>query len=283
VRYETTVLVAGGRIIDIDVTFSPLRNNKGEIVNIVGFGVDITERKQLEHDILEVAVREQERIGRDLHDGLGQHLAAVACLVKRLEQQLAAGSLPEAGTAAEIGQLVNEAVKQTHTLAALLFPIKIKANGLSLALGELASDISMHFQISCSLEQDQPVMIEDGLAATHLYRIAQEAAHNAIKHGKAKNVKITLAVDADTIRLIVKDDGMGIAPDWSQTKGMGLRTMAYRVNSIGASLNIHRAAEGGTVVQCVLRNSTTPIKNTSDKEQETTSNEHQEPRSILTA
>ena len=153
---------------------------------------DITDRKYLEKEVIEISHREQMRIGQDLHDGLGQHLTGITFLTRALEQKLNARGLPEAAEAAEIGRLVLEALTQTRTLARGLFPVELESKGLVAALKELASTVATLSEIQCACECEEGVSIPDRQAEMHLFRLAQEAINNAVKHGKARHITVSL-------------------------------------------------------------------------------------------
>jgi signal transduction histidine kinase len=205
--------------------------------------------RALQQRILEVSEREQQKIGRDLHDGLGQHLTGIAFLSKRLAKRLSAKSLPEAEDASQIEKLVNDATRQARDLASGLSPVAIDAGGLASALQSLASETESVFRLRCTF-LSAPVDIGDVSVAMNLYRIAQEAVTNAIKHGHAANIAIELAVRDGDLALTVSDDGVGFPASPAAPQGMGLQSMKYRAQLIGASVNIRRGGTGGTVVTC---------------------------------
>lgn len=211
-------------------------------------------RKRLEKEILDVSERERRRIGQELHDSLGQQLTGIAILSKVLEQKLKSESLEESAEAQEIGKLVKQAAEQTRGLAKGLHPVDLDASGLMLALRELAATTEQLFGICCTFNCDKPVPIGDVTVAVHLYRIAQEAVTNAIKHGKAENIVIGLAPDRNMPVLTIKSDGLDFPEVSPEGKGMGLKIMNYRAEMIDGSLNVHRGAKGGTIVTCTFPN-----------------------------
>ena len=216
---------------------------------------DVTDRRRLEKEILEISSREQIRIGQDLHDGLGQHLTGVTFLTRALENKLAALSLPEAAEAAEIGRLVLQALSQTRNLARGVFPVELESNGLVQALIELASTVENLFKISCRFEGDGTILLHDRHLTNHLFRLAQEAINNSVKHGKARQVVIDLRKSGDKTVLAVRDDGVGFPAQGLKTNGLGLRIMHYRAQKIGGSLEIQSAQNGGTIVSCSFHHS----------------------------
>lgn len=214
---------------------------------------DITERKRMEREIVEVSSREQQRIGEDLHDGLGQHLTGISFLTKALERRLAAKSPDEAKEAAEIGRLVIQALAQTRNLARGLFPIELERNGLVAALRELTESVSKTCGVQCALRGDESICVHDNVLATHLFRIAQEAINNAVKHGHARSIEVVLKLVGEKIELAVADDGVGVSPDL-KLEGLGLRIMSFRARRIGGELQVTNPQHGGTRVACTFRN-----------------------------
>jgi PAS domain S-box-containing protein len=233
-----------------------LAGEKGSPQQIIVTGIDVTERKRLEKAILEISAREQRRIGQDLHDGLGQHLTGIAFMSKVLEQKLSEKKLPEADEAEKIVRLVNEAIHKTRELSRGLLPVVSEAYGLMTALKQMAAEVEDLFRISCSCRCEQPVLIPDVSEATHLYHIAQEAANNAIKHGKAQRIIISLFAKNGEGTLIVQDNGRGIGDASSNHNGIGLNIMGYRARMIGGSLGVRQNPSGGTIVTCEF-----PIRN----------------------
>jgi PAS domain S-box-containing protein len=225
--------------------------NTGDKRFFVSVQQDITERKRLESQILEVSDREQARIGQDLHDGLCQELVSAGFDINQLEQRLAALSLPETKIAGQIAAIVDAAITEARAIARGLFPVQLEADGLSAALQELAANVSARSRVDCRAHCPGPALVRDNAVATHLYRIAQEAVSNALKHSQAKSISIRLSTVDDRIELSVADDGIGISTPPQSVNGMGLHIMNYRARTIGGTLSIGRApASGGTVVCC---------------------------------
>lgn len=208
--------------------------------------------KELEKEILEISDRERRRLGQDLHDGLCQYLTGIELMSQVLQQKLAAKSKADAARVADIGRHVREAIGQTRLLARGLFPATLESEGLESALEELALNTEKMFGMRCELVCDGGVKISNLAAATHLYRIAQEAVSNAFKHGKAKEVTIELKRHAERISLTVRDNGIGFSHDAANSKGMGLRIMQYRAGMLGGTLGVERNGEHGTRVVCSL-------------------------------
>ncbi|MEI7534463.1 MAG: sensor histidine kinase [Verrucomicrobiae bacterium] len=224
---------------------------------------EIRERVRLEKELLEAGEREQRRIGHDLHDSLGQHLTATALAGKVLAKKLA--EKPEAAAADRVVAMVEESIELTRKLARSLHPIELEANGLADALQNLAANISKAFNVSCRFENSGTAVVTTPEASTHLYRIAQEAVSNAIRHGHARHVTISLAGSGEQILLTVTDDGTGLATDARAKKGMGLRIMDYRAGMIGATFDIQNLPAGGTRAVCVLQPNVSATENSPDE------------------
>jgi PAS domain S-box-containing protein len=252
---EYRVVRPDGTVRHVQSIGEPVLDDQGQAVRLIGTVLDITERKELEREILEISEREQRRIGQDLHDGLGQHLAGLELMSQVLEQNLAGKNKKEAMRAREIARHVRGAISQTRSLARGLSPVLLESEGLMSALADLATSTEQMFHLSCRFHCDPPVLVHDHAVATHLYRIAQEAVSNAIKHGKATTITIGLRQFPERIELGIHDDGVGLAGEPVKGKGMGLRIMRYRADMIGGSLGVVRRPEGGTAVTCSLRNS----------------------------
>jgi len=237
-----------GHEFPVEISLSPLETEEGVLVSSAIR--DISERKHMEQAILEISAREQRRIGQDLHDGLGQHLTGIAFMTKVQEQRLAEKSLPEAVEAARIVRLVNEAIHKTRELAHGLLPVFSEGHGLMSALKRWAAEVEDLFHISCCLRLDGPVLVSDPNLATHLYRIAQEAVNNAIKHGKAKNIVISLLAGNGYGTLTIENDGSSLPESSADDSGMGLEIMNYRARMIGGLLKVESGEDRGVTIQC---------------------------------
>lgn len=249
-HYETVRRRKDGKLVDISVTVSPIRERGGKIMGASKVARNITDRKRLENEILEISEREQRRIGNDLHDGLCQELAAIELMCRVLEQKLAAKSKSESRQIGDIAQHIREAVTHTRKLAHGLSPVELENNGLMSALLELAANVQKLFRVRCQLDCPEPVLIQNNLVATHLFRITQEAINNAIKHGQAKNIVIALNPANDVNVLTVTDDGRGFSGEAAPATGMGLHIMKYRASVVNADLLVQSSVGGGTSVIC---------------------------------
>lgn len=213
---------------------------------------DITERKRLEKEILEISDREQRRIGQDLHDDLCQHLAGIGLMSEVLEQKLEGKA--EQAEAGRIAERVQGAIEQTRMLARGLSPLdEMDSADLLTALSELASNTTEIFRVRCRFRGNDTVRVGDAAVSTHLYRIAQEAISNAIRHGGADDIAISLSAEADEAVLSVTDNGSGFAEPKKESHGMGMRIMKYRAGMIGGTFNVRPANGGGVLVSCRFR------------------------------
>jgi len=230
-----------------------LRDLAGRARRIIGAHTDITERKQLEKEILRISDREQWRIGQDLHDGLGQQLTAIELMCQSLRADLAASPERLQKQAGVIGEALRAAVAQTRSLAHGLTPFMLDASGLQLALAELAQRTHSLGRMGCRLECPAPVGIGDREVAGHFYRIAQEAVANALKHSGAREIVIRLTGSGGAVCLEVADDGRGLTKRKTGGGHIGLQVMRHRADAIGAELTISSARGKGVVVRCELR------------------------------
>ena len=208
------------------------------------------ERKRLEQQILEISERERRRIGQDLHDGLGQHLAGMELMMQALEQDVASVSKAGGAKIGKISEYLREAIRQSKALARGLSPVELQADGLMSALEELATNVSAMFRVDCTFRCPSPVLISDNAAATHLFRITQEAATNAVKHGQARRIEIELRREDGRLLVSVRDNGRGFDAKAQRGEGMGLSGMNYRAQMIGGALTVEPAKSGGTIVTC---------------------------------
>lgn len=215
-------------------------------------GEEIREREHLEKEILDISERERRDIGQDLHDGLGQCLTGIALMLRALHENLQGSSERAAADAERIESLVNDAIAQTKMLVRGLCPVDFERGGIVPALEALAEQVTEIFQVACRVEHDGEPALRDHMMASHLYRIAQEAVSNAIKHGKAEHVLIEIGPYEGALRLRVTDDGVGFAKVSPRKEGMGLSIMRYRAKMIAASLQIENGPQGGTIVTCTL-------------------------------
>src|SRR3954471_6183962 len=209
--------------------------------------------RKLEHQVTEITEHEQQRVGKELHNGLSQYLAAVSCAMTSLKMDTEkAGSSALAAKAGEIERLLAESVSQARDLARNLAPVQHSGPGLAAALEELTSATTRRVGIECSFESSGEQTIKDDGLATYLYRIAQEAIDNAVEHGKASAISVQLSANPSAISLTVSDDGVGFSNSRKNSDGAGLNVMEYRAAIIGGEISVEERASGGTTVACVV-------------------------------
>jgi PAS domain S-box-containing protein len=248
-QYEFNFISRSGEERDAIAIISLISGTNVSVVSIQ----DITERRRLEMEILNISMLEQQRIGQNLHDDLGQILTGTGFLCELLIKKLSEKSIPEAVDAKEIYRLIMEAKEHTRVLSRGLCPVDMDLGGIITAIKQIADNAEKVFGITCSFDYNSDIRIEDSTVETQLYYIVQEAVTNSIKHGKAENLNIELKKIEERIHLNVRDDGIGIPEAIDFTKGLGLRIMFYRAGVIGASINIYRNGERGTIVSCIMR------------------------------
>ena len=208
---------------------------------------EMAERRRLDQEIARVADRERRRLGQDLHDTLGQHLTGTALAAQVLKEKLASRSAPEVGEAEKLVHYVEEGIDLTRSLARGFFSPELDAEGLTVALQNLAENVSERFRIRCVINGDQSILIHDRTIANQLYRIAQEAVTNAVKHGAARQVDIRLAKDGPDLCLTIIDDGIGFPDTPPKSGGLGLRLMQHGAAMTGATFDVRRNGKRGTI------------------------------------
>lgn len=211
---------------------------------------DISRRKELERELLEISERERRQFAQELHDGLGQQLGGVAYLSNVLRERLEEHRAPETAEAARIYALVRSAIEQTRRVARGLSPIPDGPDGLMRALSELASQTAELFGVRCRFDCRKPVWVADSGLAAHFYRISQEAVSNALKHARPRAVTIRLRQERDRIALAILDNGRGIGSLSPSREGLGLRIMKYRADLVRGNVVVRPRRRGGTEVVC---------------------------------
>ena len=205
-----------------------------------GTPADTEDLESLARD-LKTIEREKERLSHELHDGLGQHLTGIAFLAKALANRLEARSAPETDDAQQIAALTNQAISNTRALARGLRPVGPEDNSFAFALSELTRDVSTIYGIDCSFNADGTIPVASRMAAHHLYRIAQEAVHNAVKHGSGQRILVDLREDENSIVLTISNRGKlaaAIAHGTDMAEGIGIASMRNRAKLLGAGLEI---------------------------------------------
>jgi signal transduction histidine kinase len=214
---------------------------------------EMAERRRLDQEIARVADRERRRLGHDLHDSLGQHLTGVALTAEALKEKLAARSAPEVAEAEKLVRYVEEGIDLTRNLARGFFSPELEEDGLIVALQGLAENITERFPINCVFDGDESIRIHDTTVVTQLYRIAQEAVTNSVKHAAAKRIDIRLARDGPELCLTIVDDGVGFPDILPQSEGLGLRLMHHGAALSGATFDVRRNGRSGTITTCRVK------------------------------
>ncbi len=232
---------------------------EGRPVRIHGIVQDISARKQLERELLEVANREQQRLGSELHDGLGQELTGVSLMLEAMAQQLGE-TRPALKTQFDrLRGLVSSSIQETRALAHGLAPVSLRRGGLEAALRLLTEQVEMSSQIRIALELHVAAPLSlDEIAGNHVYRIAQEALANAVRHGRPARVTVKLRSTATEFELAVEDDGPGL-PQPPPNPGFGMRSMRYRAEAVGGTLSIGPGIGGGTTVRLLCPRPAQPL------------------------
>ena len=216
---------------------APLHDSAGTLIGLLCTGRDITERTELEREVLETAAAEQRRIVQDLHDGIGQELAGLNMLAETLSTMLSRRQADEAGSAERLAEGLQKVIHDVKSLSHGLTPVDVDPTGLMSALERLALAVSVPDRLECRFQSQNPILCADTATATHLYRIAQEAVSNAIRHGRASEIIIELGQDSPGPILRIRDNGVGLNESGQEnTDGVGLRIMKYRSELIRGSL-----------------------------------------------
>ncbi len=248
---EVTARRKDGSVFFIDLAVGEVLLPGGRI--FTGIIRDLTERKLLEEKLLSISEDEQARIGQDIHDDLCQQLAAIGCLAKVAHRQLSAGESPVAPQLDEIARLLATANSRAREMSRGLLPVVHDAAALMDSLEDLAESTARIFRVPCHFHCEVPVSIPENKLATQLFRIAQEAVTNAVKHSNASRIDVMLRRGAGLIHLSIADDGRGIhdaSPE--KSRGLGLLTMTQRARMIGGTITVRAAPTGGTLVHCTL-------------------------------
>ncbi len=250
-----TLVHKDGHYVDVLLNASARFDENGHLINTRGSVLNIAERRRLERELLNIVERERQRTGQELHDSIGQQLTGIALMIEVLSEKLSDKSLEaEVAYAEKIQERIVQAVEQTRGLAKGLHPIDLGRHGLAPAMRELAANTEQLFGVPCRLTCNETVSTKDVSVAMNLYRIAQEAITNAIRHGKTNNIKIRLISEDGWLTMTVENDGLDFAAEPSRGEGMGLKIMRHRAEVVNGSLDIRKGAEGGTIVTFVLSN-----------------------------
>ncbi len=244
-RFATRLRRRDGKQIEVEVS---LRADQGEFF---GFVHDVSEQRRLEREVLEISEDERRRFGRELHDGLGQQLTALELMSHTLARALKTTAPDLRKSAEEIAQYTRQAITQARQLAHGLAPVRLEGEGLMVALNNLA-DLTARTGVACEFVCETPVNLYDTSAATHLYRIAQEAVNNSLKYSGATCITLHLEDRGHSLELMIEDNGRGLPQETSDKPGMGLQVIQYRARLIGARVEIRSNPGEGVRILCSI-------------------------------
>ena len=249
---ELQGLKKNGKVFPLELTISEVSWEGKKIYT--GIIRDLTRRRELERQILEIAIEERRRIGRELHDGLGQMLTGIRMLSENLARKLNANGLPGAEEVKEISDMVKEADEYSNMLARGMSHIDLENKGLCDALRVLCSRVEKQSGVTCRFTESGETGVGNHTIALHLYRIAQEAINNAIKHGNPSQITVRLSSNPHHTSLTIEDDGIGLDHDGRNEAGMGINIMNHRAGIMGGILEIERVDNAVTKVSCLVPN-----------------------------
>lgn len=253
-QIECRLVRDDGTVTEVQARVQVQQEAFGQARRLSGTLQDVTERRRLEREVVDVSRYEQQRIGRDIHDTLGQELTGLSLMAKALENQVRRQNPALGDRVSEVSRLASLAARRARDIAHGLSPVDIEADGLCAELQRMCSRMRSLFGVDCQFSLSGDDRVYDNAVATHLYHIVQEAMTNAVKHASPSAIRIDL-INGDTGLLTVTDDGCGMQNASSETtSGIGLRIMRHRAEIIGAQLTIGVAPNGGTCVTCTFPN-----------------------------
>jgi signal transduction histidine kinase len=250
-QLELIITRATGDLLPVNVSAATFPDDAGRIGGIVINLMDLSERKALERLVITAGVEEQQRLGAELHDGLGQQLTGLALLLSAAANKVRSGSSNGLSQLEEAAALARSSVESCRQIAHGMSPLTHTQGDLLDALGKMAKTMNklggpaFRFIAPCD-----PLPTLQPEAKDHLYRIAQEACANAQRHAAAKSVTIGVEVTPTVVRMFVEDDGTGLSDGHRMTAGLGLKSMHYRASLIGASLDVRSGSRHGTRIEC---------------------------------
>jgi signal transduction histidine kinase len=209
------------------------------------------ERQRLERELLEISERERRSVGHDLHDGVGQRLTALSLMSHALCETLQNERPDLLPRAQQINLHIRETIAETRRIAHGLAPVSLDEGGLTDALRQLAETVQQGSGIRCIFNCAEPVEMPDAEMGIHLYRIAQEAVANALKHARATHIRIELERNEHQVRLQISDDGQGLPAGQDREAGMGLRVMDFRARLLGGGVKVESSAKSGVCITCI--------------------------------
>ncbi|PKO80468.1 MAG: hypothetical protein CVU19_12185 [Betaproteobacteria bacterium HGW-Betaproteobacteria-13] len=250
------------RLVRLYETFANKVRKRSSQVAAMNHALDmeVARRRHLEGELIRAEEHQQRMLGRNLHDGLGQHLTSIALFGATLQQRLEAQNHPEASHALRIVDLINQANDMVRAVSRGLYPAILETAGLNAALEQLADTTCQLRNVACEFRANAPVAADDPLVAINLYRIAQEAVNNALRHGNASHILIKLDETESTYRLLIQDNGTGFdLATVSHGDGMGLRNAHYRADILDGVLKVSSHPCRGTIITAVVpKKSRTP-------------------------
>jgi len=250
-RRELQAQRKDGSIFPIELSVSEFPDGAGPM--FTGIIHDISRRRELQRHLAEAPIKEQQRVAQELHDGLGGQMTGIGMLVKALLNRLEAEGSPYAAHLAELSRHIEDAHSQLRVISRGLSPVELLPDGLAKALEDLAAKTDQTDELCCAFKTDG-TQVHDPIVAAQLFRIAQEAVSNAVRHGLPSRIDIQLERDDSHVVLTIANDGRSIQHLPDGGKGMGVRTMKYRSDVIDGTLRITPAEGGGTVVICRVPN-----------------------------
>ena len=257
-HYETVRITKTSRLLDMSIKISPIRDTREKLTGVSIIARDITARKSMEKELLEIQDRERTRIGQDLHDSLGQHLTGILLKTKALENRVKKSRNNDLiDEMTDIQQLIKDAISETRELAKGLIPVTVQSEGLASAVKELCYYSQSIHGYKTVFSKSGDIKVDNPGISIQLYHIAQEALNNAVKHANPGRIEVSLKQESAELVLSIHDDGKGIKVNNQQ--GIGLRIMQYRANMISAHLAIHSEPKRGTTIVCRV-----PVKQRSE-------------------
>lgn len=250
-RRELNAQRKDGSIFSIELSVSEFPDGAGPM--FTGIIHDISRRRELEKRLSETRITEQHRVGRELHDGLGGQMTGIGLLAKALRNRMEAEASPYTADLADLIHHIEDAHAQLRAISRGLSPVEVLPDGLTSALKELAAQTDRADHVRCSFQTDG-VTVNQPVIAAHLFRIAQEAVSNAIRHGHPNKISISLEREHANVVLTISNDGQSFEHFPDSHPGMGIHTMKYRASMIGGDLWITTGEGGGTVVICRVPN-----------------------------
>ncbi|MEX0819612.1 MAG: PAS domain S-box protein [Pirellulaceae bacterium] len=252
IAIEAQRVRSNGERFPAEVVITALRDEAGELQGFAKVTHDATQRKRFEREIADATAAEQQRIGQDLHDGLGQELTGLTYQAERLRRQLERTSSPHLETVATLVDGIREALSQVRMLSKGLVPVEVDAHGLEASLEELTEHVQEMHGVTCRFVCQEPVPVDDNHTATQLYRIVQESLTNAVRHAMPTRINVELSASKTELRITVTDNGRGFDTT-EPLSGSGMRIMRYRAGLINAHLQLESTPGAGTSVVCRLK------------------------------